>query len=56
MIKEVTIKIKFDDTDGYKGHGDDIGEIIKRILENEIDINLVDDKVIKDNYTVEIIS
>jgi hypothetical protein len=55
-MKEVTIKIKFDDTDGYKGHGDDVGEIIKELLEREIDISLVDDKVIKDNYSIEIIS
>ena len=55
-MKEVTIKITFDDTDGYKGYGNNVGEIIKEILEREIDISLVYDKVIKNNFSIEIVS
>ena len=31
-MKEITIKIKFDDEGGYKGHGDDISEVIRKEL------------------------
>ena len=29
IMKEVTIKIQFDDEGGYKGYGDDVAELIK---------------------------
>ncbi len=55
-MKEVIIKVKFNDVDGYIGHGDDVIELIKEIVSTEIEISLVDDKVIKDDFTVEVIS
>jgi len=55
-MKEVTIKFQFDDEGGYKGHGDDIGEIIQSILEREIEIELEGDKVIKKGWKLEVVS
>ena len=31
-MKEVIIKVKFNDVDGYIGHGDDVIELIKEII------------------------
>jgi hypothetical protein len=54
-MKEITIKITFDDTKGYKGHGDDVPELIKNGIENFMQIDLEGDGVIKNDWTVEII-
>lgn len=52
-MKELILKITFDDTDGYKGHGDDTSEIIKDIIEREMEMELEDDDVIKSGWKVE---
>ena len=54
-MKEVIIKVNFNNVDGFIGHGDDVIELIKEIVSTEIEISLVHDKVIKDDFTVEII-
>ena len=54
-MKEVIIKVNFNNVDGFIGHGDDVIELIKEIVSAEIEISLVHDKVIKDDFTVEII-
>ncbi len=54
-MKEVIIKVNFNNVDGYIGHSDDVIELIKEIISTEIEISLVHDKVIKDDFTVEII-
>lgn len=51
-MKKIILEIEFDDTDGYKGHGEDTAELIKGILENEMQITLEDDKVIKPHWKV----
>ena len=54
-MKEVIIKGNFNNVDGFIGHGDDVIELIKEIVSTEIEISLVNNKVIKDDFTVEII-
>jgi hypothetical protein len=54
-MKEITIKITFDDKDGYKGHGENIPELIKTGLENFMQIDLEGDGVIKKGWTVNIV-
>ena len=56
IIKEVTIKFQFDDEGGYKGHGDDVAEIIQNILEREIEIELEGDGVVKKGWKLEVVS
>ena len=51
-MKKITLEIEFDDSMGYKGHGDDTVELIKNGLENFLDIDLVSDGVIKEGWTV----
>ncbi len=51
-MKTILIEIKFDDTDGYKGHGEDTAELIKSSIENEMGISLEADGVIKEGWTV----
>jgi len=51
-MREIILKIQFDDEGGYKGHGDDTAKLIKDGLENYINIDLVSDGVIKDNWSV----
>lgn len=51
-MKKITLVIEFDDTDGYKGHGDDTGELIKNTLENELEYSLEADGVIKEGWKV----
>jgi len=55
-MKEVILKFKFDDEGGYDGHGDDVGEIIRSILEREIKIELEGDGVVKKGWKLEIIN
>lgn len=51
-MKTITLTIKFDDTDCYKGHGDDTAEIIKSVIENELEYSLEADGVIKEGWTI----
>ncbi len=51
-MKKIILEIEFDDTDGYKGHGENTGEIIKNILQNEMEYNLESDNVIKNGWSV----
>lgn len=52
-MKEVTLKIQFDDEGCYKGHGDDTAELIKEGLKQYLQIDLQGDNVIKKGWTVE---
>jgi hypothetical protein len=54
-MKEITIKIKFDDEGGYKGHGDDTAELILHGIDNYMNIDLESDGVIKEGWTVELV-
>jgi hypothetical protein len=54
-MKEIVIKIQFDDTNGYKGHDEDTAELIKIGIEQYLEIDLQGDGVIKKNWSVEII-
>lgn len=54
-MKEITIKILFDDQDGYKGHGDDTTELILDGLNNFMGIDLESDGVIKSGWKVELV-
>jgi hypothetical protein len=56
MVKEIVIKIEFDDDGGYKGHGDDTPELIKKGIETYLEIDMEGDGVIKKGWQVEIIS
>ena len=55
-MKELILKIKFDDKGGYKGHGDDTAELIKEGVEQYLEIDLESDGVIKKGWSVEIVS
>lgn len=55
-MKEIIIKIKFDDEGGYKGHGDDTAELIVQGIENYMNIDLESDGVIKKGWTVELVN
>jgi len=55
-MKVVIIKFKFDDEGGYKGHGDDVAEIIQNLLEREIEIELEGDGVVKSGWELEVVS
>jgi hypothetical protein len=46
-MKEITIKIKFDDEGCYKGHGEDTSELIKNGVEQYLQYDLEGDNVIK---------
>jgi len=54
-MKEILIKVVFDDTDGYKGHGDNIDELIVSGLKSFLEFDLEQDSVIKPNWSVNII-
>lgn len=54
-MTNITIKIQFDDEGGYKGHGDDTLELIKRGIDNFMEIDLEHDGVIKKGWSVQII-
>ena len=49
-MKKLILEIEYDDTDCYKGHGDDTVEVIKNAIDTAIDIDLVHDDVIKSNW------
>ncbi len=55
-MKKIILEIEFDDTDGYKGHGENTAEIIKNILKNEMEYNLESDDVIKKGWSVTLIN
>ena len=55
-MKEIVLKIRFDDEGCYKGHGDDTAELIKEGLEQYFQIDLEGDDVIKEGWVVEIVS
>ncbi len=55
-MTELIIKIVYDDSDCYKGCGDDTTEIIKNGIEQFMQIDLKDDGIIKDDFSVEIIT
>ena len=55
-MKEITIKINFNDDGGYKGHGDDTAELIVEGLKRFMDIDLESDGVIKKGWTVELVN
>lgn len=54
-MKEILIKIKFDDEGGYKGHGDETPEVITSIIEHEMEVELEGDGVIKSGWSVEVV-
>jgi len=54
-MKELLVKIKFDDNGGYKGHGENIEELILISIKNAIEFDLEHDDVIKPNWSVEIL-
>ncbi len=54
-MKEVIIKIKFDDEGGYKGHGDDTAKLIVQGLERYMEIDLEGDRVVKNGWVVELV-
>ena len=53
-MKELNLKIKYDDTNGYKGHGEDTEELIKGVVDVAIEIELSHDEVISE-YSVDIV-
>jgi len=55
-MTELIIKIVYDDSDCYNGCGDDTTEIIKNGIEQFMQIDLKDDGIIKDDFSVEIIT
>lgn len=54
-MKKIILEISFDDTDGYKGHGDDTAELILEACKNEIEIGLEHDGVIKKGWEITLI-
>lgn len=54
-MKKILLEIEFDDTDCYKGFGDNTSEVIKMSLENEMEYSLESDGVIKKGWKVKII-
>jgi hypothetical protein len=54
-MKEILVKIVFDDTDGYKGHGDNVGDLIVTGIKTFLEFDLEQDSVIKSNWSVNII-
>ncbi len=54
-MKKVTLEITFDDTNGYKGHGDNTADLIKSAIENELKFELEPDGVIKSGWEVKVV-
>jgi len=50
------LKIKFDDEGCYKGHGDDTAELIEEGIKQFLEIELESDDVIKEGWSVEVVS
>ena len=54
-MKTIILEIKFDDTDGYKGHGENTAELIIETLKNEMEMGMEADGVIKKGWTVKLV-
>ena len=54
-MKKVTLEITFDDTKGYKGHGDNTADLIKNAIENELKFELEADGVVKPGWSVVVV-
>jgi hypothetical protein len=54
-MKKVTLEITYDDSKGYKGHGDNTPELIKTVVENELRAGLESDGVIKSDWKVVVV-
>jgi len=54
-MKEIIIKIKFDDEGGYKGHGDDTAELITEGVKLFMEMDMESDGVIKKGWVVELV-
>ncbi len=54
-MKQVILKIQFDDENGYEGHGENTAQLIKEILEREMQFTLEDDGVIKPGWEIEMV-
>ena len=55
-MRELVFKIKFDDEGCYKGHGDDTAELIEEWVKQFLEIELESDGVIKEGWSVEVLS
>jgi hypothetical protein len=55
-MRELVLKIKFDDEGCYKGHGDDPAELIEEGIKQFLEIELESDDVIKEGWSVEVVS
>ncbi|MFW6243406.1 MAG: hypothetical protein ACOC2W_04535 [bacterium] len=51
-MKKLILEIEYDDTDGYKGHGEDTDELIINSIYTAIEIDLVHDNVIKEYFKI----
>lgn len=54
-MKKITLEITFDDTKGYKGHGDDTADLIKNAIEKELKFELEADGVVKSGWSVVVV-
>ena len=54
-MKKLLLEVEFDDTNCYKGLGENTSEVIKRSLENEMEYSLESDGVIKKGWKVKLI-
>lgn len=54
-MKKVTLEITFDDTKGYKGHGDNTADLIKNAIEKELEFELEPDGVVKSGWEVKVV-
>jgi hypothetical protein len=55
-MKELVLKIKFDEEGCYKGHGDNTSELIENGIIQYLEIELESDGVIKEGWSVEVVS
>jgi hypothetical protein len=55
-MKELVLKIKFDDEGCYKGYGDNTAELIENGIIQYLEIELESDGVIKEGWSVEVVS
>lgn len=55
-MKELVLKIKFDDEGCYKGQGDNTAELIENGIIQYLEIELESDGVIKEGWSVEVVS
>lgn len=54
-MKKITLEITFDDTNGYKGHGDYTAGLIKDAIEKELKFELEADGVVKPGWSVVVV-